>query len=167
MAIRGHAGGREVRTAPEERPRLLRPELVCRKQTTPHASEGSREELALPKTVSAAIQLHLNGDRETKSWLPAVVQVITIVIVDVHIVILVPVLPPLLRPRVNQEERKAAVVETRVPVVHDGARLYPERVLITEIHTEAILGDVIAAVASALHPSAMLAIPLAGAAALL
>jgi len=58
-------------------------------------------------------------------------------------------------PRVNQHERKAVLLEARIPVHYHGAAVNPKPVLLTEVEPETVLRNVIAAITAALRPSAM------------
>jgi hypothetical protein len=93
----------------------------------------------------------------------AVVEVVSIVVVDVNVIEVIPVIGPVFRPWINQQERKPAVLETRVPQIHNRARAEAEQVLAAEIEAEAVLRDVVTAVASALRPRAMVGGPPLGA----
>ena len=93
----------------------------------------------------------------------AVVKVVSIVVVDVNVVVLIPVFGPILRPRINQQERIPAVLETRIALIHNRARVQTEEVLVAEIETEAVLRHVVAAIASALRPGSMVGLPAPGA----
>ena len=83
-------------------------------------------------------------------------------VVDVNIIGVIPVFGPVFRPWINEQERKPAVLETRIPEVHNGARAEAEEVLGAEIETEAVLRDVVTAVASALRPAPMVGRPAPG-----
>ena len=106
----------------------------------------------------------LQRDRNRQSYLriPAVVEVVSvvvIVVIDVQIVGVVPVICPVFRPRIHQQERIPAVGEARIAQVHGGAILYAERVLPPKREIEGGLRNIVAAVAPALRPSPMIAGP--------
>lgn len=109
--------------------------------------------------VVAVRQLHYDRDRKSDARMPAVVKVVPIVIVDVDVIGIVPVLCPVFRPGIHEQERKAAVREARIPHVDRGAVVNPEPVLTPEMEIEAGLRNVVTAVASTLRPGAMLAFP--------
>lgn len=108
-------------------------------------------------------RLHCDGKRQSDVRISAVVQVISVVIIDVNVVSHIPIVCPVLRPRVHQQESKASVFEAWIPHVDCGETVHPEPVLPSEIQTEAVLGDVITPIAAALRPGAMVAFPPLGA----
>src|SRR5579871_562322 len=112
----------------------------------------------------AAPRLQDYRDRNRGSRVSAIVEIIPVVVVNVDVVCCVPIRPPEFRPWVHHHEPEAAVLEARVTPHHNGLARDPERVSRAEIKTEAILGNVVSAVASALGPGAMLALPIGGAA---
>lgn len=110
-------------------------------------------------SVAAVRQLQYDSDRQSDARVPPVVKVIPVVIIDVNIIVLVPIFCPVCWPGIQEQEPKAAVREARIPHVDCGAAVYPEPVLTPEIEPEAGLRNVVAAIASTLHPGAMLAFP--------
>ena len=103
-----------------------------------------------------------DGDRQRNTRVHTVIKIIPVVIVNVNVVGVIPIFRPVFGPRVNQQERKAAVLETRIPNVHRGAAADAEEVLAAEIETEGLLRNIVTAIASALRPRAMLVLPLPG-----
>jgi hypothetical protein len=93
----------------------------------------------------------------------AVVKIVSIVVVDVEVIGSIPVVGPVLRPWIQQQERKPAVIETRIPLIDDRYRLQTKGVVKPEIEAEAVLRDVIPPIASALRPGAMFGGPPVGA----
>ena len=111
----------------------------------------------MPAIVAGCdLPLHDDSDRKSDARIATVVQVVTIVIADVNLVSLVPVIHPVFRPGIHEQEREAAVLETRIAHVHDGAAVDPEPVLTPETEIEPGLRNVVTAVASTLFPSAMI-----------
>jgi hypothetical protein len=104
-------------------------------------------------------QLQRNSDRESDVWIPAVVKVVPVVVIDVDVIGSVPIVCPVFRPGIHQQEGISAVLETRIS--HIDRREIPntEPVFPPEIETEAVLRNVVTAVASSLHPCAMIAFP--------
>ena len=94
--------------------------------------------------------------------MPAIVKVIPVVIVNVKVVGVIPVFCPVFGPRVNQHERKAAVLEAGISHEYRGAAPDAERVCTSKIEAEPVLRDVVTAIAAALPPSTMLALPMLG-----
>ena len=93
----------------------------------------------------------------------AVVKVVAIVVVDIKVIGVIPVVGPIFRPWVKQQERISAVLEARIPQIHDRLRANAEGVLGSEIEAEGVLRNVVTAVASALRPGAMVGGPPLGA----
>ena len=89
-----------------------------------------------------------------------VIQVIPIVIANINIVSGIPVLRPVRGPRVNHYERIAAVLEAGITLHYDGLALNAKPVSLTETETEAIQGNVVAAIAATLSPGPMVAFPM-------
>ena len=86
-------------------------------------------------------------------------QVIPVVIVNVNVVSIVPIISPTFWPRVNQHEPKPAVLEAGIPPNDDGAAVEAEPVPAAEVEREAVLRNIVATVAAALIPGAMLDLP--------
>ena len=89
-----------------------------------------------------------------------VISVVVIVVIDVQLVGVVPVVRPIFRPRVHEQERIPAIGEPGIAQVHGGAVLHAERVLVPKGEREGVLRNVVAAVAAALRPSAVIAGPI-------
>jgi hypothetical protein len=104
--------------------------------------------------------LQHHGDRNRLSRMHTVVEVIPVVIANINIVSGIPVLRPVLWPRVNHHERIAAVLEAGVTLHYDGLALNAEPVSLAETETEAIQGNVVAAIAATLSPGAVIAFPM-------
>jgi hypothetical protein len=107
-----------------------------------------------------ALQLQHNGDRNRLSRMHTVVEVIPVVIANINIVSGIPVLRPVLWPRVNHQKRIAAVLEARVTPNYDGLAPDAKPVSLAEMETEAIQGNVVAAIAATLSPGAVIAFPM-------
>jgi hypothetical protein len=91
---------------------------------------------------------------------PAVKQVIPVVIpIDINIVSGIPVVGPFRRPRVEHLEPESAVLEARVSAYDNRTAPDAEVVLRAKVEIEAILRDIVAAIAAALLPGAMLLLP--------
>ena len=99
--------------------------------------------------------LQRNGDGKPDVGIAAIVEVVSIVVVDVDVIGAIPVFRPVFRIRIDQQERVAAVEEARISHVHNGASSHAEEVLAAETEIEAGLREVVTAVASALLPGAM------------
>jgi hypothetical protein len=93
----------------------------------------------------------------------AVVKVVATVVVDVKVIVGIPVVGPVFRPRIKEQERKPIVVETRIPLIDYRTGVEAEEVLAAEVDIEAGLWHVVTAVASALRPGAMIGGPVLGA----
>ncbi len=95
-----------------------------------------------------------NADGDADARISLVVHVIPIVLIDdIHVVGLVPVVCPSVRPRVNQAEPEAAVLEAWVSTNHH-IRLVidDEPVVRSKVAVVAVVGNAIAMVAAALLP---------------
>ncbi len=98
--------------------------------------------------------LHRDADGDADARISLVVHVIPIVLIDdIHVVGLVPVVGPSVRPRVNQAEPEAAVLEAWVSANHH-IRLVidDEPVVRSKVAVVAVVGNAIAVVAAALLP---------------
>ena len=109
--------------------------------------------------MSGIDQLQYDGDREANTRISTVVQVISAVIGDVQAISVIPVRAPISRIRVHEQERIAAVCESRIPHVERGDTVQAERVLAPKKEVIAGLRNEGTAVTSTLRPSAMVAIP--------
>src|ERR1019366_9127180 len=108
-------------------------------------------------------RLQRNGDGKPDVRIAAIVEVVSIVVVDVNVIGAIPVCRPVFRIRVDQQERVAAVPEARISHVHNGAGSHAEEVLAAETEIEGGLRNVVTAVASSLLPGAMVGRPVSGA----
>ena len=84
-------------------------------------------------------------------------QVIPVVDVgDINVVIVIPVIPPVFRPWVNQTYPVALILEAWVSANnHEGQAVDAESMVRPKVSTEAVVRDAVAVVASALLPGAM------------
>ena len=108
------------------------------------------------------VQLEDDADCKTEAGISAIVQVVPVVIADVHVVGSVPVIRPAFRPRVEEHEPITAVLESRIPGHDHGSALHTEPVLAAKRKLESVLRNVVATIAAALRPSAMLGLPVLG-----
>jgi hypothetical protein len=95
---------------------------------------------------------------------PAVVQVVPIVLViDVHVVALVPVIPPVPRPLVGERDPVAVILEAGVPAYEDHREaVHAEVVVASPVAPEAVVGDAVAVIAAPLTPRAVVVAPVRG-----
>jgi hypothetical protein len=109
------------------------------------------------------IQVNVDGDAIAR--IPAVVQVIAVArIVDVHIVVVIPIVGPVFRPGIGKAEPIAAVLKAGISTDDNhGVTVNPEGMTRTKVTVIAVIGNAIAVVAAALLPIAMLRLPVAGA----
>ena len=107
--------------------------------------------------------LQRNGDGKPDVRIAAIVEVVSIVVVDVNVIGAIPVCRPVFRIRIDQQERVPAVPEARISHVHNGAGSHAEEVPAAETEIEGGLRNVVTAVASALLPGAMVGRPVSGA----
>src|SRR5579872_1207284 len=101
---------------------------------------------------------NIDSDGDSISGIPGVVQVIAVlVVVDIHIIVVVPVIRPIFWPRINQTEPEAAVLETGIPAdQHHRVPVNAEPVLRTKVAPISILWNPVAVVATTLLPGAVL-----------
>src|SRR5690348_15697501 len=81
-----------------------------------------------------------DADRDTDVGIPAVIHVVAAVfVIDVHIVVIVPVAGPILRPGIEESDPVTLVLEAWISVVdHEWLARDPERMLRAEIAAVAI-----------------------------
>ena len=93
--------------------------------------------------------------------IPAVVQVIAIPrVVHINIVVVVPIVGPVFRPRVNHSEPIAAVLEAGITANdHHGVAVDSEPVTRTKVAMRTLLRNPIAVIAAALLPVTVLRLP--------
>jgi len=106
-------------------------------------------------------RLEIDANRNAIPRVTTVVQVVAVVGVDdIHIIVVVPIVRPVFRPRVNHIEPKAVVLETRIPANYLQAIAGDaEPVIRTKVATVTVLRNAVAIVAAALVPIAVLGLP--------
>ena len=108
-----------------------------------------------------ARSVQINGNGDSIAGIPSVVQIIAVSrVVDIHIIVVVPAVGPVFRPRINQTEPIASVLEAWVSA-HDNywVAVDAERVTRTKVAIVAVVGNSIAIVTAALLPIAVLGLP--------
>ena len=105
--------------------------------------------------------LKRDADRNSGVGIPAVVHVIAVVnIGDINVVVVVPVISPVFRPRVNRTDPVAFVLEARVSAHHlEWQSVDAKPMFLTKVSAVAVFRDAVAAIPAALLPSAMVGIP--------
>jgi hypothetical protein len=105
--------------------------------------------------------LHRDVDRNSDSGVPAVEQVVAVVDVgNINVVVVIPVIRPVFRPRVNETEPIALILEARVPTYNQkGQSVYAESMVRPKVSPEALIGNAVSVVATTLLPAAMVGIP--------
>jgi hypothetical protein len=103
------------------------------------------------------MRLHRDADCDSDIGIPAVVQVVAVINVgDINVVVVVPVIAPVLRPRVNGTDPIAFVLEARVSAYnHEGEAVDAKPVVLTKVSAVAVVRNAVAVVTTALSPSAM------------
>jgi len=98
--------------------------------------------------------LHRCADCNSDAWIPLVVHVIPIVLIDdIDVVRLVPVVCPITRPWVNQAEPESVVLEAWVSANnHIRLVIDDEPIVWSKVAVVAVVGNAIAVVAAALLP---------------
>jgi len=112
---------------------------------------------------SAQLERNRDGD-----WVVRVIAVIQIVpipgVVKIHIVGLVPVLPPAFRPRIDNRDPVSVILEARLSSDKDqGKAVDAEEVVMPEKEPEAAVGNPVAVIAAALAPALVFVLPRTGA----
>src|SRR5258705_3174755 len=106
-------------------------------------------------------RLQRYSDGNPDVGVPTVEEVVAVVdVADVHVVIRVPIVPPILRPWVDQRHPIAVIPEPGSSA-HDTERVSvdTEPVLRTEVSTESGVGDAVCLVAAALLPATVFQLP--------
>ncbi len=116
---------------------------------------GSRE-------AAPAEELQRDIDRDSLTGIPVVVQVVAVVdVVYVDIVIVIPVVAPGLRPRVNRADPVTVVLKARIAADHqEGKSVDSEAMAGPEVSAEAVIRDAIAAITATLLPGAVIGLPI-------
>ncbi len=107
------------------------------------------------------LSVHIDGDCDPISGVPAVVQVIAVFGVnDIHIIVVVPIVRPVLWPRVHETDPKAAVLAPRIPTrpLQRGPGL-AEPVIRAKAATITVIWNTVAVVAATLLPVTVLGLP--------
>jgi hypothetical protein len=123
------------------------------------------DDSAIPASVRGAFDepclVHKNGDCDSIPGIPTVVHVIAVPgVIDIHIIVVVPVVWPVFWPRVNNAEPEAAVLKAGIPANHHhGVAVDAEHVIRTKVPTITVLWNPVAVVAAALLPGAVLGLP--------
>jgi hypothetical protein len=105
--------------------------------------------------------LYRDADGNSNIGISAVVQVVAVIhIGDVNVVVVVPVIAPIFRPRVNGTEPITVVLEARVSADNqEGEAVDAESVVLTKISAEAVVRDAVAVISAALLPVAVVGVP--------
>jgi hypothetical protein len=103
----------------------------------------------------------IDADGDPIPGVPAVVQVIAAVGEnDIDVIILVPVVVPVLRPRIHEPEPESAVLEAWISAIEfHGIPMDAEPVIPAKMGTISVVGNTVAIVAATLLPVAVLGLP--------
>jgi hypothetical protein len=101
--------------------------------------------------------LHRDTDRNSDVGITAVVQVTAVVgVCDVNVVIVIPAIPPVFRPRIHETDPITFILEARVTANnHEGESVDAEAMVPTKVSAVTIVGDAVAVVTAALLPVPM------------
>ena len=115
----------------------------------------------LPAVVPRYNLLKRDTDRNSRVGIPAVVHVIAIIdIGDINVVVVVPVISPVFRPRVNRTDPIALVLEAWVsPYNHERQRVDSKSMIPSKVSAVAVVRNAVAAIATTLLPGAMVGVP--------
>jgi hypothetical protein len=124
--------------------------MICSLSGIPASPE------AAPRTP-----LHRNADRHPDVGIPPVVKVIAIVDVrDVNIVVVIPVTAPVFRPRVNEADPIALIMEARVPSNNQKRQAVDAEPMVpTKVSTVTVVRDAVTVVPATLLPVAVVRVP--------
>ena len=105
--------------------------------------------------------LHGDADRNPHVGVPAVIHVITVVGVDnIDIVVVVPIISPICRPRVNRADPIALVLKAGISTYNQERKARDaEPVVLTEVSAIPVVRNAITVVSPALLPCAMVGVP--------
>jgi hypothetical protein len=117
-----------------------------------------------PRTTQATrktIPLHRDSNCNPDSGISAVVHVVAIVNVGyIHVVIVIPVIAPVFRPRINRCDPIAPVLEAWIASIHHERQAVDAKsVFWSEVSAEPVVGNAVSVIATALVPVAMVGIP--------
>jgi hypothetical protein len=130
--------------------------LALYRKPRPHQANETR-----PTPRPHFTHLHRDAHRDADAGIASVVEVVSIVdIADIDLVIVVPVVAPVGRPRVNNAQPVALVLETRISADHqEGKALDAKSVIRSEIAAKAVVRDPVAVITAALLPGAVVRLP--------
>ena len=118
--------------------------------------EGAASPEAAPRTP-----LHRNADRHSDVGIPAVVKVIAVVGVgDVNVVVVIPVIAPVFRPRINEADPIALILEAWVPSNNQKRQAVDAEPMVpTKVSPVTVVRDTVTVVAATLLPVAVVRVP--------
>jgi hypothetical protein len=112
-------------------------------------------------TLLAEFLIQVEADGDAIARISAVVQIISAaVVVQVHVIAVVPITRPVFRPRVDQSEPVAAVLEAALRAnIHHGETVDAEPVILAIRATETVIRNTVAVIPASLLPGAVLGLP--------
>src|SRR5579864_5679041 len=107
------------------------------------------------------LSVHIYGDCDPIPGVPTVVKVIAVFGVnDIYIIVVVPIVRPVLWPRVHETEPKAGVPESRMPAIYfHWVTVDAEPVICTKVAAIVVFWNPVATVSTTLPPVAVLRLP--------
>lgn len=108
----------------------------------------THEQAALP------IGLHRDADRDPDAWVSPIVHIVAVApVINVDVVVVVPVVRPVFRPRVEERNPVPLVLEARVSSIdHEGKSVDPKPMLRPKVTAIPIGRNSIAVITAALLP---------------
>jgi hypothetical protein len=111
------------------------------------------------------ILIHRNADCNPRSGITSIIEIIAVIgINDIDIIVFIPIVGPRFRPRIKHIEPIPVILKTRISAIHFHVQaIEAETVVSAEVTVVMVFGNTKAAIAAAIGPGAVLALPVAGA----
>jgi hypothetical protein len=116
---------------------------------------------SLSRVRPGYIRLHRDADCNSDIGIPAVVHVVAAVSIDnINVVVVVPVVSPVFRPRVKGTDPITTVLEARVSAHNlEGEAVDAKPMVLTKVSAETFVRDAVASIPATLLPGAVIGVP--------